>query len=627
MDIINQIKPNILSRNVLKEIEILPMEFREKTEEFKFLQIELNELRSKYSKKEKEINKLSQDIIKEEDNLTINLEVISKIKSEQKLIINSLTEENFKRFKNNFYKIPNNYREVILLFLKYEGILKEELNFLLIKQENLQQLLRDSYSHFKSLVEFDKKKSESLREKIKSLLDEEKDKYVKESKSNKYKLESPFDIIIAFINNTFKVIDIIKYNKIINQNIKDKSNNKNNLFIQNKLLEETIREKEKKLKNINIYIKYINNILIKYQNYFGNSNKNNNENNSKSFINNRYDNIANNNIFVDNKKDNSYINYKLKSNANTLLKSNIITDENNEKLKNSINDKILLKSNLKMSNEEKIKTISNVNLSSMIRKKNNFYQAVNNCKSKGNLNINDSSTNNQMANSSNIKIISIITNKDQQNLNTSNNISHNNNQYLNSNSIDNNINQKNISEINTKSGKKIKIGSLSMYQSSTSKKYKNKIIKTNSFEQIESKKIFIISPTKNRQQNKSYTEITNNFINKKKEKKKIINKYQDKDIIRANQRYFYSLNDNIKTEGNNYNYINANKIKTDKKVKEKKIIVDNIMTDSKQTVNYDNNLRKNFYLSPGIYSNNRKILKMFEMNKIKEQTKTKNNNK
>ena len=627
MDIINQIKPNILSRNILKEIEILPMEFREKTEEFKFLQIELNELRSKYSKKEKEINKLSQDIIKEEDNLTINLEVISKLKSEQKLIINSLTEENFKRFKNNFYKIPNNYREVILLFLKYEGILKEELNFLLIKQENLQQLLRDSYSHFKSLVEFDKKKSESLREKIKSLLDEEKEKYVKESKSNKYKLESPFDIIIAFINNTFKVIDIIKYNKIINQNIKDKSNNKNNLFIQNKLLEETIREKEKKLKNINIYIKYINNILIKYQNYFGNSNKNNNENNSKSFINNRYDNIGNNIIFVDNKKDNSYINYKLKSNANTLLKSNIITDENNEKLKNSINDKILLKSNLKMSNEEKIKTISNVNLSSMIRKKNNFYQAVNNCKSKGNLNINDSSTNNQMANSSNIKIISIITNKDQQNLNTSNNISHNNNQYLNSNSIDNNINQKNISEINTKSGKKIKIGSLSMYQSSTSKKYKNKIIKTNSFEQIESKKIFIISPTKNRQQNKSYTEITNNFINKKKEKKKIINKYQDKDIIRANQRYFYSLNDNIKTEGNNYNYINANKIKTDKKVKEKKIIVDNIMTDSKQTVNYDNNLRKNFYLSPGIYSNNRKILKMFEMNKIKEQTKTKNNNK
>ena len=627
MDIINQIKPNILSRNILKEIEILPMEFREKTEEFKFLQIELNELRSKYSKKEKEINKLSQDIIKEEDNLTINLEVISKLKSEQKLIINSLTEENFKRFKNNFYKIPNNYREVILLFLKYEGILKEELNFLLIKQENLQQLLRDSYSHFKSLVEFDKKKSESLREKIKSLLDEEKEKYVKESKSNKYKLESPFDIIIVFINNTFKVIDIIKYNKIINQNIKDKSNNKNNLFIQNKLLEETIREKEKKLKNINIYIKYINNILIKYQNYFGNSNKNNNENNSKSFINNRYDNIGNNIIFVDNKKDNSYINYKLKSNANTLLKSNIITDENNEKLKNSINDKILLKSNLKMSNEEKIKTISNVNLSSMIRKKNNFYQAVNNCKSKGNLNINDSSTNNQMVNSSNIKIISIITNKDQQNLNTSNNISHNNNQYLNSNSIDNNINQKNISEINTKSGKKIKIGSLSMYQSSTSKKYKNKIIKTNSFEQIESKKIFIISPTKNRQQNKSYTEITNNFINKKKEKKKIINKYQDKDIIRANQRYFYSLNDNIKTEGNNYNYINANKIKTDKKVKEKKIIVDNIMTDSKQTVNYDNNLRKNFYLSPGIYSNNRKILKMFEMNKIKEQTKTKNNNK
>ena len=116
MEIENQIMSNILSKNVLKEIEALPMEFKEKSEEVRQLQLELNELRSKHSQKENQLNIISKEIINIENDLFTNLTEISKIKSEQKLIIDSLNEESFKLFKENFYKIPKNYQEVILIF-------------------------------------------------------------------------------------------------------------------------------------------------------------------------------------------------------------------------------------------------------------------------------------------------------------------------------------------------------------------------------------------------------------------------------------------------------------------------------------------------------------------------------
>ena len=641
MEIENQIFSNILSNNILKEIESLPSEFREKSEDVRLLQTELNELNSKYAQKEIQINKISKDIIDIENNLTTNLEEISKIKSEQKLIIDTLDEESFKTFTNNFYNIPNNYQEVILLFLKYEGNLKEQLNFLLIKQENLQDLLRDSYSYFKSIEEFDKEKYEIYRNKIIYL---ENNKNTKSNKNNKNKLSTPFDIIIVFINNTFRIIDMNKYNKEMNQNIKEKNFNKENLFIQNKLLEATIKEKQEKLKNINLYIKHINNILIKYKNFFGNSNKNNNNiNYSKSLINNRYDIIENNkNILFDNKKPYSnIIDDNKNNNDDIILKSNIINEEKNKK---NINDKIILKSNIinnenikKINNEEKAKS-NNSNLNFIENKNNNFYHAVNLCKNKNKVDKkkNDSSINN---NSNNIKIISIVTStsKKSYNLNKSKDITPNY-KYINSISYDyyegnqkKNIN--NYSASNIKEGKKIKIGSLSMYQSSTSKKYKNKVIKANSFESIESKKIIYNKQTVNNVQNKSDKEKDNNNIvnDEKTNKKDSTNQYQLRNLIKSNKQLYYSyqLNDDIKAENNNNNInnksSNANKIKNDNEEGEKRDIVDNynnnVIVESNQIENADKNKRKNFYLSPGIYSNNRKILKMIEMNKVNDKNK------
>ena len=191
----------------------------------------------------------------------------------------------------------------------------------------------------------------------------------------------------------------------------------------------------------------------------------------------------------------------------------------------------------------------------------------------------------------------------------------------------------NYSASNIKEGKKIKIGSLSMYQSSTSKKYKNKVIKANSFESIESKKIIYNKQTVNNVQNKLYKEKDNNNIvnDEKTNNKDTTNQYQLRNLIKSNKQLYYSyqLNDDIKQENNNINNINKssnlNKIKNDNEDGEKRDIVDNynnnIIVESNKIENGDKNKRKNFYLSPGIYSNNRKILKMIEMNKVNDKNK------
>ena len=617
MDKRNQINSNILSKNILKEIELLPTEFREKSEELKLLQEELNEFRSQYIKKENEINIILQNIRKNEDNLTINLEAMSKLKIDQKILISLLNEEFFINFKKNFYKIQNNFRNAILLFLKYEGKLKEELNFLLIKPEHLQQLLKDSYSFYKSLEESEQKKYDLRKNEINNLIKEE-NKYDIDNK-NSIKLESPFDIIIIFINNTFKIIDINKYNTIIKQNIKDLCSNKNILFIQNKLLEEKIIMKEEKIKKISSYIKNMNNILIKYQNYFGNSNKNNNIKDNKSSINNEYNNKENNNIFLEFKNDSNIINNNLPIRNSLLLKSTLINDE---KIKNNSNVK--LKSLIKICEEDNNKPDNNQDSQSFnvdIKKK-DFYHSINNYQKNNysaNTTISKANNNFQPNSPNNIKIISIISNSNNspQYLSTANNIIPFN-KNSNSSSIES-LNQQNFSAINSKSGKKIKIGSLSLYQSTTSKKYKKKIIKTNSFEQGEPKKIIFNKQIANNQPNKSYNEVNeiNDFYmnNKHKNNKNDnINKNEDNNFMRVNEKFYYSLNDEIKVEDG---------FQSDKKLEGKKIIVENInmMSDSKLIKNSENSLRSNFYLSPGIYSNNRKILKMFEMKKMKDKYK------
>ena len=169
------------------------------------------------------------------------------------------------------------------------------------------------------------------------------------------------------------------------------------------------------------------------------------------------------------------------------------------------------------------------------------------------------------------------------------------------------------------------------------------MIKANSFEQIESKKI-INRPIINKDQNKSYTEIDDYKLDENNNNKKNnLKQYKERNLLKNKKQYYYSyqMNNNFvedknKSVDNNINISNnANKkeikseIKNDKnnlnneidniEDDEKKTIIDsynrNLLVGYNQSGNIEGNKRKNFYLSPGIYNNNRKILKMLEMNK------------
>ena len=590
MDSDNAITSTSLSSNILKEIELLPSEFKEKSEEVRMLQKLLHELNSKYNKKENQIDKLSKEINKIENNLISNLEEISKIKSEQKLIMDSLNEESFKNFTQNFYKIPNNYQQVILIFLQYEGKYKDELNFLMIKQDNLNALLRDSYSYFKSIEEFDSEKYESCRDKIKNLKNGDNFRFNKsiksdKNKNNKNKLMHPFDIIIDFIDNTFKMIDNRKYNKEMIKNIKTESANKEKLFIENKILKNEINEKQEKLNIINSYIKHINNISIKYKNFFCNSNNNKFNNTPNSKISGIKDN--------ENKKMQSSINndFHIK---NKIILSSKVNDE--EKL-NHKNDKIIF------NNPNKILITANINKDEKFKnnfefaqnQSNNFFHAVNNCKKKSSSNIpsTKNSTQDILNNpNNNIKIISIVTSSIPENVNISNNSLININNYDNNNTSK--INSFSIDYNHRNPNNKIKFGLISMYQSTTSKRYKNKIAKTNSFEQIDSGKISLCNQAFINEPNKSISEMQDIKI-------------EDKIPFNSNKQLYYSyqFNDDLNNDNKN-----------NKEEDTKKTIVDNFnIVKLKGNENKNINIRKKQNFSPGIYNNSRKILKMKEKKK------------
>ena len=644
METENKLIQNLLSENILKEIKSLPIEFKEKSKQVKILNSEINELQSIYKKTENNIDKISKEIINIENTLSNNLEKIRKIKLEQKLKIDSLTEESFKNFNKNFYKIPNNFQNIILIFLNYEGELKDQLNFLLLKHENLIQLLKDSYSYFKSLEEFDKEKYEICRDKIKKLKKENNLRlsWNKLDNKNPKKLQNPFDIIIEFIDNTFKIIDENDNNKKMNENIIQKSSDKGNLFIQNKLLLQQIKEKQETLKNINIYINFMNNILIKSKN-FSNilcSEKNSITTKPKSNLESNFENNIilegkqSKSFIINNKSDNSEIiinpkvntNEKLKNNNNEMiLKSSVI---NNEKIRNNINyiEKIEIIKEDKYKNQNKLNDMDFVDNSN-----NNFYYAVNNCKKK------DSITNIQPLseyisnNPNNIKVISIV-NTSKKNLVNSFNSDIDNSNKLNSYSIDynneknkiSNNNKNNIYNINGKEGKKIKIDLLSMNKYGNPNKNRNRFIKTNSSDQITSKKINIqnkINPILTNKQNISYHEINN--IPNKEINNQIYNQInhmniQNNDINLIDGRkklcYSFKVNDEQNIESINFNNNNHKIQKNEKEIENKnKDFIRKIIIDNENKGNNANKKIKYNLSSLGIYNNSRKII---DKNKI-----------
>ena len=575
---------NTLSQTILNEIDLLPGEFRGKSEELGNLQQELNELKSNLGKKENIYKKAKIEIENIENNLINNYDELNEAKSNQKIILFQVDEEAFELFKTNLYQLDEIYYKKILAFLKYENNYKEELNFLLIKTDDLFSLLKDSYNYFKSIE--NKEKYQEMKNKILSnkIGNNIKINFNQKNKiNNKSALLKPFDIIFNFIENTFKIIDITNKIKEIKSGLNNKKENQEKLYIEIQLLKNNIANKQEQFNNINIYIKKINNILVKYKNFFGT-----NKNSMK---------IQNNDLINKDNNENNNINKKI-----AFLKNN--------------NNNILINNN----------KIINSNLNNYENNSNNFYHAVNNCStnnnktSKSNSSLDNSSSN---ISPNNIKIISINTNSI-----PGNNIKNKNNQIPNTTKNPNIVNRNRVSLLksnsNSNENKKIKIGPLPICPPSTSQKYKNKITKTNSYEKEDTKKILFSSVVPSSEQNKSFHKLDDDLFNDDIDGNNV-----EKKLPRTNNKFYSSLKlvgDNkmkninklkiIIDNNKNKNFEKITKEEYDKE-KDKETIVDdynnNILVEFKKN---ETNKNKKPINNLGIYNNKNKIIKINENNKF-----------
>ena len=239
----NSLSLNTLSQTIIKEIELLPGEFRGKSEELGNLQQELSELKSNLNKKENIFKKTKTDIEKIENTLINNYDELNSAKSNQKIILNELDKEAFDLFKKNLYKLDEIYYKKILSFLKYENKFEEELNFLLIKPDDLYSLLKDSYNYFKSIE--NKEKYQELKNKIlinKKVTNNTKLNFNQNNNNNKInKSSKPFNNIFNFIENTFNIIDISNKIKEIKSELNNKNEIKEKLYIEIQLLKNNIK--------------------------------------------------------------------------------------------------------------------------------------------------------------------------------------------------------------------------------------------------------------------------------------------------------------------------------------------------------------------------------------------------
>jgi hypothetical protein len=195
---------------------------------------------------------------------------------------------------------------------------------------------------------------------------------------------------------------------------------------------------------------------------------------------------------------------------------------------------------------------------------------------------------------------------------------------------------------NSNENKKIKISSLPIYHSSINKNKNKIIIKTNSYDKEESKKIPLYNLIPASEQNKSYRKLDEDYF--------LDENINEKNSTRTNPTLYHSL----KLVGNNINNINMNfnqenqiknidgiKIINDKSNKSMKKLLENkkeIEENDKETItDYNNNIlvefkkdeinkkeinrTKKIFNSTGIYNNNRKIIKTNEKNKLTKTNK------
>ena len=189
-------KENLLSNQIKKEINLLPKILREKKREVNTTSKEIILIKEKSIFLQKELEKLIFDISSSEKELTSLIIKNDNIKSNQKIILNSINNEMFFDF-NQHLKNNDKLNQLMLIFLNFENDYSKELSLILENNDELTSLLIGSYSYLKILNSDFPEKYNQIKDTINKKLIE-----VKELDNNNL-----FCLIINYIENIFKLLD------------------------------------------------------------------------------------------------------------------------------------------------------------------------------------------------------------------------------------------------------------------------------------------------------------------------------------------------------------------------------------------------------------------------------------
>jgi hypothetical protein len=188
-------KGSILSAQIKKELDLLPKIFREKKIEYDTMARENILLKEKSSFFQKELEKISFNIMSLEKDYSLIIIKNDKIKSQQKVLLNSINNE-IPLDLNDFLK-NDKIRELMMLILNFENNFSEQLVLVFENRNELTSLFIGSYIYFKMLKNDFPNKYQKLKKKINNLLIE-----IKELDNNNIFLS----LIINYIENIFKLL-------------------------------------------------------------------------------------------------------------------------------------------------------------------------------------------------------------------------------------------------------------------------------------------------------------------------------------------------------------------------------------------------------------------------------------
>ena len=249
-------KENILTNDLKKELNILPKKLREKKNELSAISRDILLLKEKSIFFHKELEKTSNNIISLEKNFSLLIIKNDSIKSQQKIILNSINND-LVNFDNIFLKDDAKLKELLSIFFNFENGFSEQLPKLLENNSDLTSLLIGSYSYLKMLQNDVNQKYQQIKNKINNILIG-----IKESYNN-----TPFSLIINYIENIFKLLDNKeKINTFEKQN-ESLNNKKNEIFIKLKIIEENKKEKENNLNIIETYVNELVSLIEAYKVY------------------------------------------------------------------------------------------------------------------------------------------------------------------------------------------------------------------------------------------------------------------------------------------------------------------------------------------------------------------------